>query len=97
VADVEFSNAAVADLNEIDEFSLAQFGEEIGEAYMRSFDAAFALLTDHPHAGAATPQCGKAYRCLVHRQHRIFYVVEDDTVLIVRILHNARNAKRILR
>jgi plasmid stabilization system protein ParE len=33
----------------------------------------------------------------VHRQHRIFYVVEDDTVLIVRILHNARDAKRILR
>lgn len=97
MADVVFSNAAVADLSEIDEFSLAQFGEEIGDAYMHSFDAAFALLSDHPHAGVAIPDFGKAYRCLVHRQHRIFYVVEDDTILIVRILHHARDARRALK
>ena len=97
MADVEFSNAAVVDLSEIDEFSLAQFGEEIGETYMRSFDSSFALLMDHPHAGAAIPECGKAYRCLVHRQHRILYVIEGATVLIVRILRHARDARRALR
>lgn len=96
MADVGFTCAAVADLTEIDEFSLAQFGEEAGEAYMHGFDKAFSLLRDHPHAGAAAPEYGKAYRCLVHQRHRIFYTVRDEKVLVVRILHHARDAKAAL-
>jgi toxin ParE1/3/4 len=97
VAEIEFTNAAVADLSEIDEFSLAQFGEEVGEAYMRGFDKAFALLIDHPHAGAETPEYGKAYRCFIHRKHRIFYVVEGEVVLIVRVIHHAMDTKTALK
>lgn len=54
MAEIEFTNAAVADLSEIDEYSLA------------------------------------------HRKHRIFYRVEGENVLIVRILHHARDAKGML-
>lgn len=97
VADVKFANAAVADLIGIDEFSLAQFGEEIGQAYMQGFDKAFALLQDHPRAGSPTPEYGTSYRCLVHRRHRIFYTVNNDVVVIVRILHHALDAKRVLK
>jgi toxin ParE1/3/4 len=97
VAEVSFSNAAVADLSAIDEYSLAQFGEEVGEAYMRGFDKEFALLREYPFAGRATPKYGKSYRCLMHRRHRIFYVVETDEVRIVRILHHAMDVKRALK
>lgn len=96
MADVGFTHAAVADLSEVDEFSLAQFGEEAGEAYMHGFDKAFSLLRDHSHAGAAVPEYGKAYRCLVHQRHRIFYTVQADTVLVVRVLHHARDARTAL-
>ena len=96
MADVGFTHSAVADLSEIDEYSVAQFGEEAGEAYMRGFDRAFALLRDHPHAGPATPEFGKAYRCLIHQRHRIFYTVENSRILIVRVLHHARDAKTVL-
>lgn len=96
MADIEFTNAAVADLSEIDEYSLAHFGEDAAEAYMRGFDKAFVLLRDHPQAGAAAAGQGKAYRCLAHRKHRIFYRVENEKVLIVRILHHARDAKGML-
>ena len=96
MADVGFTRSAVADLSEIDEFSLVQFGEQACEAYMRGFDGAFALLRDHPYAGAATTEFGEAYRCLVHQKHRIFYTVENDWVLIVRVLHHARDARTVL-
>lgn len=96
MADVGFTHSAVADLSEIDEFSLAQFGEEVGEAYMRGFDGAFALLRDHPYAGPGTPEYGAAYRCLVHQKHRIFYTVETDRILIVRVLHHARDVRTAL-
>ncbi len=92
MAEVAFSNAAETDLVEIDEFSAEQFGEDVAEAYMHGFDEAFALLRDHPKAGAACPELGNGIRCLVHRRHRIFYTFEDELVLIVRIVHHAMNA-----
>jgi toxin ParE1/3/4 len=97
MAEVVFTEAAVADLSAIDEFSLMQFGEEVGEAYMHGFDKAFALLKDYPLSGSTTREYGKAYRCFMHNRHRIFYTVERDVVRIVRILHHAMDAKRVLR
>lgn len=97
MAEIGFTNAAVADLSEIDEYSLAQFGEEAGEAYMHGFDKVFALLRDHPQAGAPASEYGKAYRCLVHQRHRIIYVIEGENILIVRIVHHARDSKTALK
>ena len=97
MTEIEFSNAAVEDLSEIDVFSISQFGVEMGEAYMRGFDKAFALLRDHPFAGIATVEYGNPYRCLVHRKNRIFHIVEGDTVLIVRVLHHAMDLKQALK
>jgi toxin ParE1/3/4 len=97
VAEVQFTNEAVADLGAIDEYSVAQFGEEVGAAYMRGFDKVFALLKDHPKAGAAVPEYGITFHNIVHRRHRIFYVINESVVLIVRILHHSADASRALR
>jgi toxin ParE1/3/4 len=97
VAEVVFTDAAVRDLSAIDEFSLMQFGEEVGEAYMHGFGKAFALLQNYPLSGSAAREYGKAYRCLMHSRHRIFYSVKKDVVRIVRILHHAMDAKRALK
>jgi toxin ParE1/3/4 len=97
VARVVPTSAARADLVEIRQFSVEQFGPEAADRYFLGFDDAFDLLATHPHAGPLKPEYGKAYRCLVHRQHRIFYVVEAEVVLIVRILHHARDARSALK
>lgn len=94
--EVQLSAAARADLVEIRQYSMAQFDAHTADTYFLGFDAAFDLLSQHPHAGVATPQFGKPYRCLVHRKHRIFYTVGDNKVLIIRILHHARDANRPL-
>lgn len=97
MAEVQFSNAAEADLVEIDEFSALRFGEDVAEIYMRGFNAAFERLRDYPHAAPLRPEFGEGYRCLVHRQHRVFYSASGDSVLIVRILHHSRDARRALK
>ncbi len=89
LANIEFSNAAVADLDAIDYFSIEQFGEEVAAKYMRGFDEAFVLLQNHPRAGHAEANFGKGTNCLTHRRHRIFYTIKDDTVFVVRIIHHA--------
>lgn len=97
MAEVAFSNAAVADLVAIDEFSVSRFGEEVAESYMHGFDEAFDLLRDFPLAAPLHPELGQNIRCLVHRQHRIFYSAEGDRVLIIRIIHHAMEAGRALK
>ena len=96
VAEVELSPAARADLAEIDDFSADQFGQDVADAYLRGFNDAFALLRRHPLAGPAKPELGIGIRCLVHRRHRIFYRCETERVLIVRIIHHARDVRKLL-
>lgn len=97
MAEVAFSNAAEVDLVEIHEFSVARFGEDVAETYMHGFDAAFVQLRDFPLAAPLRPEFGNEVRCLVHRQHRVLYNVCGDNVLIFRIIHHSRDAKRALR
>lgn len=96
MAEVEFSNSAELDLVEIDEFSVEQFGERVAETYMHGFDAAFDRLRDHPLVAPLRSEFGVGIRCLVHRQHRVLYTVTGEKVLIVRIIHHSRDARRAL-
>ncbi|MGE3690594.1 MAG: type II toxin-antitoxin system RelE/ParE family toxin [Novosphingobium sp.] len=97
MAEVEFSNAAEADLVEIDEFSEARFGEEVAGIYMHGFDEAFERLRNHPLSAPLRPEYGDGIRCMVHRQHRILYVVTVEKVLVARIIHHARDTRRALK
>ncbi len=96
MADLEFSNAAEADLESIDEYSQTQFGDEVAETYMLGFQSAFSLLQSHPLAGEEKAELGRGVRCLVHRRHRIFYHYVNDLVFVIRIIHHAQDAGRAL-
>jgi toxin ParE1/3/4 len=96
VAKVRLSPAVAADLEAIDEYGAEQFGQDIADAYSRGFNEVFALLRRHPEAGQAQPEYGRGIRSFSHRKHRIFYTVSEDTVVIVRIVHHAQDAKRAL-
>lgn len=97
VAEISFTVTAKADLAAIDEYGAEQFGDDVSDEYSRGFVQAFDLLRDHPLAGAAHPELGKNIRCLMHRRHRIFYRADNNVVLVIRIIHHARDAKRELR
>lgn len=88
--------AARADLLAIREFSLGVFSPDVADGYFLGFDEAFDLLETHPFAGPAEPDYGAGMRCLNHRSHRIFYTIVDETILIVRVLHHAQDARRHL-
>ena len=96
MAEVRFSKAAEADLVDIDEFSVTNFGSDIGEAYMHGFDESFERLGDFPLAGPAVTGVGTGTRCLIHRSHRIFYRTDGDDVFVLRVLHHAQDARKHL-
>ena len=93
---LRLAGAARADLAEIDNYSAEQFGDDAADEYAQGFWEIFALLRTHPFAGSQKPDLGKHMWCLTHRRHRIFYRVTHDEVLILRIIHHARDAKTAL-
>ncbi len=97
MAELNLSPAARADLVDIRRVNMEQFGANVADAYFLGFDEAFSLLRLHPEAGPEQQGLGKGIRCLVHRKHRIFYLLKGEILLIVRIIYHARNAKRTLR
>jgi toxin ParE1/3/4 len=81
---------ARADLANIRRYSIREFGPDVADAYFRGFGKAFDMLRSHPFAGQARPAIASDARSLTHRQHRILYRIEDDQVVVVRVLHHAQ-------
>lgn len=75
-------------------FGVERFGRTVAPAHARGLRAACRRLRDLPAMAPIHPDVDPPARCLVHRSHRIFYRVEPDRVLVVRILHHARNTPR---
>jgi toxin ParE1/3/4 len=80
----------------IDTYSAKTFGEAVADAYSRGFVEVFELLQERPLAGAVQSDLGMGLRGFVHRRHRIYYRVDGEMVLIVRILHQSQNAHALI-
>lgn len=91
------SEKAKADLDSIDKFGIATFGEPVAADYMRGFHGMFDRLAAFPMSGSVVAKLSPAVRRLSYRSHHIFYTVSDDTVRIARVLHHAMNAAPHLR
>jgi toxin ParE1/3/4 len=54
------------------------------------------LLADNPLIGRARPELRPGLRSFPHGDYLIFYRPAADGVTIVRVLHGARDARRLL-
>lgn len=91
---LEQSPRAEHDLADITDYTLAQHGLAQTIAYIDAVEAAFRRLLDHPQIGVARDDLKPGLRSIVCGEHRIFYLVQAETVLIVRVLHRAMDAGR---
>lgn len=87
---------AAADVDAIFEYGLDRHGPDAVNAYLDLIEAKYRLLIDHPRSGRAEAELGSAIRSLSCGSHRIYYEVEDDTVVIRRVLHKSTDARRWL-
>jgi toxin ParE1/3/4 len=93
---LEISPKARADVAEILEYSITEFGEHVGLSYVEGLGQSFLLLTENPKIGPSVPDDTKGRRMLKHRSHFIYYRVDGQRIRILRILHKARDARRLL-
>ena len=93
---LELSRDADRDLERLLIWGTAQFGELAADRYHFSFQSTFDLLCRQPHAGARYEDAEGDLRVFRHKSHRVFYLVEDERILIARVLHSAMDAPRVL-
>ena len=94
---LELSVAADADLFDLLAYGTASFGEAASDSYYLGLCDAFDFLCERPLAGERHEESGLGLHSWLYRQHRIFYRVDAEVILIVRVLHVAADAVRWLR
>lgn len=84
------SPEAVADLEEIRQYTSELFGEDQARRYMSGLREAFEQLASHPDSGREIAS-GSEIRCWIHHgQYRVLYRERGDRLEIGRIIHTAR-------
>lgn len=88
------SNKAADDLDGIYAYTFQTFGEAQADAYYLALSDCLDLLADSPGLGREALDIHAGLYCHHHAAHLIFYLIEDGGIFIVRILHDAMDAKR---
>lgn len=76
------------DLSRIFEYTAMNWGLEKAEKYQDDLFAAMLLITTNEHLGKEYPYTQIPYRKLHIKRHLIFYRVEEQACLIIRVLHD---------
>jgi toxin ParE1/3/4 len=92
---LDIKATARAELAQIYDYSVAEFGREVAEVYLEGLRVTVDRLLEFPFMGAIYPDVKPEVRVMLHRSHRVFYRIEGEMILIVRILHKMRDARAV--
>ncbi len=89
--------AAKADLKEIYQYGLRQWGLAQSDNYLEILKEKFWLLTEQPLMGTERPELLADIRSLPIESHMLFYRVTTTNVEIIRVLHSRQDPARHLK
>ncbi len=90
------STKAEEDLSEIYTFGILRFGYAQGQKYMLSLEQSILKLAQSPFLGKESNFLYPGLREFEFKSHMIFYLIQEEGILIVRILHQSRDYKNFL-
>ncbi len=87
------SDAARADLRAIRSYTERKWGLSRRDQYVAAIEDRFKLLRQRPGIGAIRQDLAVGLRCFAVGRHLILYRYEDETVEVVRILHQQMDVR----
>ena len=84
------------DLEKIRQYTRNTWGALQARAYLRELEGAFRKIAENPKIGRPHAGTTYVYRRISAGSHVIFFRVNDDTLLIVRVLHERMDFDRHL-
>lgn len=94
--DFRLSKLADGDIVNIAQYTIEQFGIKQARTYRDSLAICFHSLAKNPKLGRVIDHIGKGLRCYDHKSHAVFYKVNRQDILIIRILHKSMDAHQHL-
>lgn len=90
--DYKLSKQAVRELQEIYDYTLADFGQDQADKYYKKIKETLLFLCDHPHAGRIRPDIQNGIYSIPCKSHMILYkIMNDKTIFIVTIKHSSQD------
>ena len=88
-AQFRLTPSAAADLAEIADYTIVEWGPAQMEDYLRSLNKRFEWLAGNPFAGRERDDVHPGYGSFPEGSHMIFYIVSDEYVDIIGIPHKS--------
>ena len=86
---------AEADLAEIWNSLAIGASETIATRFVHAIEASFERIRHFPRSGPARPSFGDGLRVTFYRSYAAYYVIHPGSIVIVRVIHGARDAAAI--
>ena len=80
------SEKAEEDLSRFYEYGILHYGQDRADRYYDGLIERFEELTENPRLWPAVDHIRSGYRRSVYGRHSIYYRIDPDTIVIVRIL-----------
>jgi len=80
------TNAAELDLEDIAYFGMQRFGVLKAQEYQNGLEERFEAIAENPMLYQGVDDIRVGYRHSVYQSHTIYYILDSEGVLIVRIL-----------
>lgn len=87
------SRSARADLKAIARYSEREWGAARSKSHLAAFAERFALLTRRPKLGAPHDDTSRGHRALPVGRHLVFYRIDRNRLLIIRVQHERMDVK----
>lgn len=87
MANYRVSKAAQTDIRGIGHYTQREWGAVQRRKYLSSLEAQLENIAQNPYLAAERRELTPPVRILRHERHLIVYLIQDDEVLIVRVLH----------
>lgn len=91
VSSYVLSQFADEDLEEVFDYTMAEFGIKQAIKYVDEFEHKFSMLIENAELGRSRPEIKLGLRSILKDSHIIFYCIDGNRVRIERILHGSRD------
>jgi toxin ParE1/3/4 len=90
------SRRALADIGKVWQYSFEFWGRNQADKYFSNLQNSIYELVDNPYLGVSCIDIRAGYRKYNSGSHVIFFTVTNNTVTVIRVLHQKMNFKRYL-
>jgi toxin ParE1/3/4 len=91
---LRFTPTAIASIEDIGEYTQAEWGVKQRDKYLDMLDSAFHMLTRTPKIGKECNEISPHLRRFPKDKHVIYYRIEGEFITIVRVLHERMEPER---